>query len=368
MADASVAPTVVSRLLGDDAGAALKQETAARDQELRHRASDRGESRLLDLAAARANAPVLDWDSNEPPRPRQPGVEVMADLDLDRLRDYIDWTPFFHTWRLSGTYPALLDDPRTGAEARRLLNDANGLLDRLIADGDLRAAAAVGLFAAAGDGDDAVLYTDDDRRNELRRVPFLRQQRRSSAGRPNVSLADYLAPVTSGKQDWLGAFVVTAGLGAADAAARYEQAGDDYTAILIKAVADRLAEAGAEYLHAEVRRRSWGYAPDEDLDLADLIAERYRGIRPAPGYPACPDHHGKRIIFDLLDAERACGVSLSESYAMAPAATVAGWYFCHPQARYFGLGKIDRDQLRDYAARAGLDLDAAARQLAANLL
>ena len=244
------------------------------------------------------------------------------------------------------------------------MDAAEKMLDELIAGEKLEARAAIALLPAVRDGDDLLVETED---GGTLQVPFLRQQRRSAGGRPNVSLADYVAPADSGKQDWIGAFVVTAGLGAAEAAAERESAGDDFDSILIRALADRLAEAGAEWLHRRVRVEDWGYAAEEELDNEALIREEYRGIRPAPGYPACPDHAAKRTIFDLTAAEEGCGVSLTESWAMEPAATVAGWYFSHPEARYFGLGRIGRDQLADYAARCGIDENEAARRLAPHL-
>ena len=319
---------------------------------------------LLTLAESRAAAPTLDWSAHRPERPAAPGVHTVAP-DLAELRPLIDWTPFFHTWRLPGRFPDILEDAEVGAEARRLLADAEALLDACAADGSLQARGVLGLFPAARDGDDLVVYADEERSTVRRRLPFLRQQRRSHGNRPNLSLADFVAPV-GGPDDWVGAFVVSVA-GAGDLAARAEQAGDDYAAILVKALADRLAEACAEWLHRELRRRYWGYAADEDLDGAALIAEEYRGIRPAPGYPACPDHLAKRWIFALLDAEAATGVALTESCAMAPAASVAGWYFAHPEARYFGMGRLGPDQVADYARRAGISLDEATRWLAPNL-
>ena len=247
------------------------------------------------------------------------------------------------------------------------MNDAQTILNELITGGELKAAAVLGLFPAESDGDDLVLFSDDKRSHVLRRVPFLRQQRRSAGGRPNHSLVDFVAPRGSGLKDWVGGFVVTAGLGAREAAARREADDDDYRSIMVKALADRLAEAFAEYLHREVRCGYWGYDPDESLRNEDLIEEKYRGIRPAPGYPACPDHLAKQFLFELLDAEAKTGVVLTENCAMEPAASVAGWYFSHPQSHYFGLGRINRDQAADYAVRAGISEEEAAAWLAANL-
>ncbi|MFN2370360.1 MAG: methionine synthase [Candidatus Krumholzibacteriia bacterium] len=363
--DASRAAGVVGQLINPATrAAAVARVQAEYEQVRRDRADAQDRKQLLPLAEARANAPAVDFADHRPEPPVRPGVHP-ATPDLADLRPLIDWTPFFHTWRLPGRYPAILDDPEVGPEARRLLADAEALLDRCAADGSLAARGVAGLWPAARDGDDVLVYADEGRTAVVRRVPFLRQQRRSHGGRPNHSLADFVAPV-GGPADWLGAFVVSVhGAGALAVAA--EQAGDDYGSILAKAVADRLAEAAAEWLHLQVRRSWWGYAPDEDLDNGTLIAEGYRGIRPAPGYPACPEHLAKRWIFALLDAEAATGAALTENCAMTPAASVAGWYFAHPQARYFGMGRLGRDQVADWAARAGITEDEAARWLAPNL-
>ncbi|MEN8007401.1 MAG: methionine synthase [Candidatus Krumholzibacteriota bacterium] len=366
--DASKAVGVIGALLNPE----TREAAAARVREdyetvRREREAAAGKKKLLPLAEARANAPQLDWSGYEPPQPVQPGVHVLPDFDLRELLPYIDWTPFFRTWRLPGRYPQILDDPETGTEARRLMADARAVLDELISGGELKASAVLGLFAAERDGDDLVLFDDDARSGELRRVPFLRQQRRSAAGRPNRSLADFIAPGEAGLRDWVGGFVVTAGLGAREASDKRKAADDDYRSIMVKALADRLAEAFAEYLHLQVRREYWGYAPDEGLANEELIEEKYQGIRPAPGYPACPDHLVKQFLFELLDAEAKTGVSLTENCAMEPAASVAGWYFSHPEAKYFGMGRLGRDQVADYAARAGISEDEAAGWLAANL-
>ena len=359
--DASRAVGVIRGLLNP----ATRDEVVARIRdeylEVRRKRAEKTEARvLLPLAEARANALELDWSAYVPPAPAQPGVHRLT-ATIAELREVVDWTPFFHTWRLPGRWPAILDDPETGAEARRLVDEANALLDAWETDGTITAHGVVGLFRAARDGDDLVFETTDG----PRRVPFLRQQRRSAGGRPNLSLVDFVAPVV-GPDDWAGCFVVTVQGARALAEAR-EAAGDDYGAILVKAVTDRLAEAFAEHLHRRVRTELWGYAADEDLDNAALIAEQYRGIRPAPGYPACPDHYGKHALFELLDATAATGATLTENWAMDPAASVAGWYFGHPEARYFGMGRLGRDQVADWARRAGLDEETAARWLAANL-
>jgi 5-methyltetrahydrofolate--homocysteine methyltransferase len=366
--DASRAVGVVGKLISDrtrpDTLAAVKAEYA----KVR---SDRGEAaesrELLSLADARAAGLRLDWSAHRPETPKVTGVHAIKAPDLKDLRGLIDWTPFFQTWRLPGKYPRVLDDARLGVEARRLFGDAQEMLDEVLAGGTLQVRAAWALLPAAADGDDLVFFTDESRTAERLRVPFLRQQRKSAAGRPNLCLTDFVAPLGAGVADWAGAFVVTAGLGAAELVLKYEQDGDDYRAILLKSVADRLAEAGTEWLHLKLRREWWGYAADEALDSEDLIAEKYRGIRPAPGYPACPDHVAKKALFALLDAEAATGCQLTSSCAIDPAASVAGWYFGHPEARYFGVGRIGADQVAEYAARVGLTLDEANAWLAANL-
>ena len=367
--DASKAVGVVGALINKDTRAETVARVRAEYEQVRadREAADTAR-KLMPLAEARANAPKINWDGYTPPVPAKPGVHVLENVDLNLLRQYIDWTPFLHTWRLPGRFPQVLDDPEVGPEARRVLDDANTMLDELIAGGELKANGVYGLFPAAREGDDLVLFTDDSRSTELKRVPFLRQQRRSAGSRPNNSLVDFVADRDSGIPDHVGAFVVTAGLGAEVAAAARQAEDDDYRSIMVKAVADRLAEAFAEYLHLQVRREFWGYAPEESLDNSALIGEEYRGIRPAPGYPACPDHVSKQALFELLDAGEKTGVELTDSCAMDPAASVAGWYFSHPEARYFGMGKIDNEQVADYAARVGLTVDEAARWLDANLI
>ncbi|NLF63604.1 MAG: methionine synthase, partial [Chloroflexi bacterium] len=289
--------------------------------------------------------------------------------DLAELREYIDWSPFFHAWELSRQFPAILDDPKVGEAARQLYADAQELLDRIIDHGWLRARAVIGFFPAASAGDDVLIFPPNGNSNgaPLATVHFLRQQMERPPGRPNLCLADYIAPQESGVADYLGFFAVTAGLGLPELVRRFEENHDDYCAILAKALADRLAEAFAERMHERVRREFWGYAPDEALDNAALIAEAYRGIRPAPGYPACPDHTEKGTLFRLLDAEANAGISLTESFAMQPGASVSGYYFSHPEARYFGVGRIDRDQVQDYARRKGMDVATVERWLASLL-
>ncbi len=310
------------------------------------------------------NRVVIDWRGYKPTKPKFIGSRTFRDYPLEDLREYIDWTPFFQTWQLKGKYPDILEDPNLGETATNLFNDAQQMLDRLIAEKKLHANAVIGFWPAnSADHDDIVVYRDDDRKAELTRLHHLRQQTDKPNTQPNYCLADYIAPGDSGVEDYIGAFVVTAGLGAAEIAQQYEEVGDDYNAIMVKALADRLAEAFAERMHELVRTEYWGYAAGEDLDSEALIKEAYQGIRPAPGYPACPDHTEKETLFELLDATREANVTLTENFAMMPAASVSGFYFSHPDARYFGIGKIDRDQVESYAERKGISVEEAERWL-----
>jgi 5-methyltetrahydrofolate--homocysteine methyltransferase len=299
--------------------------------------------------------------------PRLLGVRVFENYPLQELVRYIDWTPFFHAWELSGRYPDIFQDTQKGAEAKRLYDEAQRWLRRLISEKRLKARAVFGLFAANSVGDDIEIYTDATRARVRLTFHTLRQQEEKPPGRPYRALADFVAPKDSGLEDYLGAFVVTAGLGAEEFVRELEAAHDDYGAIMVKALADRLAEAFAERLHERVRREFWGYAPEEHLSNEELIREAYRGIRPAPGYPACPDHTEKALLFELLDATAHTGVRLTESYAMWPAASVCGLYFAHPEARYFAVGRLGRDQIEDYARRKGMDVKRVERWLAPNL-
>jgi 5-methyltetrahydrofolate--homocysteine methyltransferase len=319
------------------------------------------------IAAAREHRLPIDWSGVVPPRPTFIGARTIADHPLDDLVDRIDWTPFFATWELNGLFPAILDDPVLGAAARPLYEDARAMLERIVRDRQLRADAVVGFWPANTVGDDIELYTDESRTGIVGTVHTLRQQMVKPPGRPNLALADFTAPRGAGLVDHVGGFAVTTGHGLAALVAEAKAAHDDYAAILASALADRLAEAFAERLHELVRRELWGYAHDETLSNADIIAERYQGIRPAPGYPACPDHTEKGPLFDWLEAPARAGIELTESFAMTPAASVSGYYFWHPQATYFGLGRIGRDQLVDYAQRKGMAPDVARRWLAPNL-
>jgi 5-methyltetrahydrofolate--homocysteine methyltransferase len=362
--DASRAVGVVSGLLSPETGAASR--AAVRDEYVKVReqfARGREQKARAPLEKARANPFRADFESYDPPRPTFLGMRTFADYDLATLAQAIDWTPFFASWELVGRFPAILEDDVVGEAARGLYADARPLLDRIVQEGLFKAAGVVGFWAANAEGDDIVLYTDDTRTTELARLHTLRQQMLKDGAKPNLALSDFIAPV-GGKPDYVGGFAVTAGHGETELASGFRAAGDDYSAILATALADRLAEAFAETLHARVRRELWGYASDEALGVDDLLAEKYRGIRPAAGYPAQPDHTEKATLFRLLDAERATGITLTESFAMSPAASVSGLYFAHPQAHYFGVGKIDADQAADYARRKGMALSVAEKWLA----
>ncbi|MBM3485272.1 MAG: methionine synthase [Alphaproteobacteria bacterium] len=340
-------------------------ETIRRDYDEireRHGRTATAEKRLS-IEAARANRPVIDWMAIPSPRPRFLGVRSIDDNALETLCAYIDWTPFFRSWDLAGTFPRILTDPVVGAAATSLYDDARRMLDRLVAEAWLEARAVVGFFPANATGDDIVLYEDDSRATVRATIHTLRQQMARTDQRPNLALADFVAPSGSGVGDYLGAFAVTTGHGVDDVVARFEKENDVYSSIMVKALADRLAEALAERMHERVRKELWGYAPDEALDNAALIKEAYQGIRPAPGYPACPDHTEKATLFALLDAGDRAGMTLTESFAMLPASSVSGFYFWRPEAQYFGTGRIGRDQVEDYAQRKGFDLATAERWL-----
>ena len=318
----------------------------------------------LPLSAARGNAAKFDWSgAYVPPKPTFIGTKTLSDYPIAELAEYIDWTPFFSTWELRGKYPAILDDAKFGPVARSLFEDARAMLDKIVAERWFTASAAFGFWPAAAEGDDILVYADEGRSNPIATLHALRQQLSKREGRFNEALSDFVAPRGSGLADYIGAFAVTAGIGEDAVAERFKRANDDYSAIMVKALADRLAEAFAERLHQRVRREFWGYAADEALRAEDLIAEKYRGIRPAPGYPAQPDHTEKGTLFHLLEAER-IGVKLTESFAMHPGAAVCGLYFSHPQSHYFGVGKIERDQVEDYAKRKGWSLVEAEKWLA----
>ncbi len=364
--DASRAVGVVSTLLDEERRGEFLDKVRTEYQTDRKRLSQRGSrTRLLPLTETRSRADRSTPEGYRVSQPAEPGVHV-TEVPIGELRTYIDWTPFFQAWEMNGKYPNILDDPTMGDPARSLLADAEALLDQMEAEGRIQAKATVGLFQANARGDDVEIYTDDSR-TEVRAVMHGLRQQFAKDGRPSLCLADYVATTDSNQADWIGAFVVTAGLGVSEVVRDLEEANDDYTAILTKAVADRLAEALAELMHGRVRTRLWGYAPNETFTNVELIREVYTGIRPAPGYPACPDHTEKGTIFELLDAECTLGVQLTESYAMTPAASVSGWYLAHPSAKYFGVGRIGRDQVEDYAQRKDWSIEEAERWLAPNL-
>jgi 5-methyltetrahydrofolate--homocysteine methyltransferase len=323
---------------------------------------------MLSINEARQNKVNIKWDAYQTLVPEKLGIEVVKDQDLSTLIDYIDWTPFFQTWELAGRYPNILTDKVVGKEASKLFQDAQSMLRQIVNEKWLKASAVYGLFPANVVNDDSIEVYDIHNQNmKLADLHHLRQQVKKSQDQPNYSLADFIAPKSSGKIDYIGAFVVTAGLNMDDRVKQFEMDHDDYNAILLKALADRLAEAFAEFLHKEVRTKYWGYSKNESLDNEELIKEKYQGIRPAPGYPACPDHTEKPTLFDLLNAQENIGVTLTESYAMMPAASVSGWYFSHPESRYFGVGKINIDQVHDIARRKGIDEMKMERWLSPNI-
>jgi 5-methyltetrahydrofolate--homocysteine methyltransferase len=363
--DASRAVGVAQTLMSVDARAGYVAELRgeyARIAAAHARAQE--DKARLPLAKARANALKLDWSgAYQPPEPKFIGTEVFNDYSVKELIDYIDWTPFFSTWELSGKYPAILDDAKVGEAARSLYEDARAMLDKIVDEHWFRASAVLGFWPANADGDDILVYGDEVRDEPIVVLHSLRQQLSKREGRANAALSDFIAPRASGLADYIGGFTVTAGIGEDEVAERFKRANDDYSAIMVKALADRLAEAFAERLHQRVRKEFWGYVADETFSNDQLIAEKYRGIRPAPGYPAQPDHTEKGILFNLLKSER-IGVKLTESFAMWPGAAVCGLYFSHPQSGYFGVGKIERDQVEDYARRKGWTVAECERWLA----
>ena len=353
--DASRAVGVASTLVSDTLKDAFVTKTSDEYEAIRVARANKGQSALISLEAARANAFPTDF-SLSPPAPLQPGVHHFPDWPLDDLRQHIDWTPFFRAWELAGNYPAILEDKVVGESARSLFEDAQAMLDQIVSEKWLTAKGVAALWRCSRDGDDIVL-------EDGTRLPMLRQQIAKREGRANMCLADFINPAG----DWIGGFAVTAGHGIEEHLARFKAEHDDYRDIMLKALADRLAEAFAERLHQHVRTTLWGYAPDEQLTNEALIREEYRGIRPAPGYPACPEHSLKPILFELMDATNRTGIVLTESFAMMPTAAVSGFYFGHPESQYFGVARVGRDQLEDYAVRRGVDLETAERWLRPNL-
>ncbi|MGB3681236.1 MAG: methionine synthase, partial [Rubrobacteraceae bacterium] len=367
--DASRAVGVVQNLISEEhrEGYAIQIATEYEAARTKH-AGRRSRSKITSIEKARANGVKIDWNGYTPPKPNELGVQTLEDYPLEEIRPYIDWTPFFHSWQLKGSYPKIFDDPEKGEEARKLFTESQTLLERMIEEKWITANAVFGLFRAGRLPNDSVeVYTDGSRSEVLTNLHFLRQQKQKPPGRPNHSLADFIAPKETGLEDHIGLFAVTAGIGADEIARRFEDENDVYNAIMVKALADRFAEAFAELLHERVRKEFWGYATDENLDTESIIKEEYQGIRPAPGYPACPEHTEKRTLWELLDVEKNAGISLTESCAMNPGAAVSGYYFSHPESRYFGVSEIGRDQVKDYADRKGMSLQEAEKWLSPNL-
>jgi 5-methyltetrahydrofolate--homocysteine methyltransferase len=363
--DASRAVPVMTSLLSEDGKVAFVEKHSAEYEQLRrHHAQPK--HKLISLEAARANRTRIDWRAQDIAVPEFTGVRVLEDFPIATLREFIDWTPLFHTWELKGVYPRILEHEKYGELARQIFGEANALLDEIIAKKLLTARGVYALFPANAVGDDVELYTDGTRANLLDRFFFLRQQTAKDEGEPNRSLGDFIAPKATGLRDHIGAFAVTSGIGLKEVCDRYRAANDDYNAIMAEAIADRLAEAFAECLHKRARDE-WGFGRHENLRTAELIEEKYRGIRPAAGYPACPDHTEKGTVWKLLDVEKNTGMRLTESFAMWPGSSVSGLLFAHPESRYFTLGKIDRDQVVDYHSRKGMTVAEVERWLAPNL-
>jgi 5-methyltetrahydrofolate--homocysteine methyltransferase len=367
--DASRAVGVAQQLVSNADREKFVSDTKAEHQRRREQhAGKRSKGPAITLSGARENRLAVDWSGYTPPAPNKPGIHVLDKVSVETLLPYVDWMPFFNAWEFHGTYPAVLQDSEVGEAARSLFADAQAMMDKVVSENWLQPRGVLGLFNAnTVDHDDIAVFANEQRDQRILTLHNLRQQKNLRPGLPHLSLADFLAPHEQGIADYMGAFAVTAGHGVEERAREFEKDHDDYSSIMLKALADRLAEAFAEYLHHQVRTDYWGYASDEALTNEELIRETYRGIRPAPGYPACPDHTEKASLFSLLDVERRAGIKLTESFAMWPTAAVSGWYFSHPQSKYFALGKIDRDQVEDYARRKGISLELAERWLAPNL-
>jgi 5-methyltetrahydrofolate--homocysteine methyltransferase len=367
--DASRAVTVVNNLLSEDKNKIYTSEIAAEYRSFREKFLDRtSNKKYVDIKTARKRKYNIDWEGYKPVVPDLLGCKTIEDQDLETLVPYIDWSPFFRSWDLHGKYPNILNDEIVGKEATSLFIDAQNMLRKIVDEKWLTAKARFGLFPANTEDDDILIFDPNDLQKESCRLITLRQQLQKRTGQPNLALADFIAPLSNGVKDYMGTFCVTTGFGVEDVATRFEKENDDYNSIMVKALADRLAEAFAEYLHREIRTNYWGYAPKESLSNEELIRETYKGIRPAPGYPACPDHLEKQTLWDLMEVEKHIGVSLTESYAMWPAASVSGYYFAHPEAKYFGLGKIKEDQLLDYSKRRKIPMEDAKKWLSPNLI
>ena len=365
--DASRVVNVANSLLHPETSGTYRQEV--RDDYARIRTEIRERqtaTKMVTLSAAQKNRVPIDWSSTSINQPESLGLHVIEHQSLEELVPFIDWSPFFHAWELRGRYPKIFEDEYVGRQAQDLFADGQKILAQILRDSSIRARGVYGIFPANSIGDDLEVYADESRGQVRTVFHTLRQQSLKSDGSPNFALADFIAPRESGRIDYLGAFAVTAGWGIEELAKSFEARHDDYSAIMVKALADRLAEAFAEFLHKKVRDL-WGFGRQEKLDYEDLIRERYRGIRPAPGYPACPDHTEKTLLFDLLQVEKNTGITLTESCAMYPASSVSGFYFAHPEARYFAVGKLDRDQLQDYSRRKGQAIEVSEKWLQPNL-
>ena len=368
VSDASRCVNVASQLLSETAKPAFVEAAHKEYDEIRERRKNRGDrTKLVSIKEARARAPEIGFDDYEPPKPAFTGIRSFEEYDLKELAEYIDWTPFFISWDISGKYPAIFDDPKRGEAARSLFEDGQKILEKMIDENRITAKGVIGFWPANRRGDDIVVYTDESRSEELTTLHHLRQQDEKAPNKPMMALSDFVAPEDSGKIDYVGGFAVTTGIGVDELTQEFKDANDDYSAIMVQALADRLAEAFAERMHERVRKEFWGYATDEQMANDDLIKERYRGIRPAPGYPACPDHTEKGTLFELLDAPANAGLKLTEHFAMYPTAAVSGWYFAHPESKYFAVGKIGVDQVEDYAERKGMSKAEAERWLMPSL-
>jgi 5-methyltetrahydrofolate--homocysteine methyltransferase len=359
--DASRSVPVVSNLLNENEAERNKYVQSFKDEYIQLRddySKRKSDKNYISLDKARQNSLKIDWKKSSIKKPNKLGITVLKNFSLETLRKYIDWTPFFTTWELKGKYPAIFEDKNVGVEAKKLFDDANKLLDKIVSEKLLAANGVVGLFPANSVGfDDIEIYTDESRHGVKRVLHTIRQQVQKSKDEPNIALADFIAPKESDTDDYIGMFAVTAGVGIEKLVEEFEKDHDDYNSIMVKAIADRLAEAFAEHLHELVRKDYWGYAKDENYSNTELIKENYIGIRPAPGYPAQPDHTEKPIIFSLLDVEKNTGIKLTESMAMYPASSVSGLYFSHPEAKYFNVGKIEKDQVLDYHKRKGMSVE-----------
>ncbi len=357
----------MSSLLGDNKKAFSEKINAEYDELRKQHLGRKSDKKYVTIEKARQQRIPIDWSKVKITKPSFIGNKVFDDFPLEKIRKNIDWTPFFQTWELFGKYPAIFNDEKVGKEAKSLFDDANKLLDKVIAEKALTAKGVVGFYPANAVDDDIELYEDDTRKKVLTTFHFLRQQNEKALSQKYYSLADYIAPKDSSVKDYMGFFAVTSGIGIEKTIEQFEKDHDDYNSILLKAIADRLAEGFAETLHELVRKELWGYAKDEHLTPTELAEEKYTGIRPAPGYPACPDHTEKRILFDLLQAEKQAGITLTENFAMYPASSVSGFYFSNPESKYFGVGKIAKDQVEDYAKRKNMPVAEVEKWLSPNL-